>query len=212
MADEQPNARADWDQRIGRRTGVDSEVSTPVLPAPLVVEAAEGRGQVTLSWLPVTGAIGYVVHRSPAADGPWEPVDFGGGDVLALPHPPFTDTTGKPGETAWYAVAAIPDVRATGPLSRAVAATSQASGDGQVRVAVDTARPLGTMPRPWRPMIGSEQSHLLSTDLTGGRRIGEELSEAMRLAHQELGVQAVRAHGILRRPGGVPRDRRHAVA
>ena len=63
---------------------------------------------------------------------------------------------------------------------------------------VDAARPAGPLHRPWRPMIGSEHlSHLLSTDRTGGRPIGEELAEALRIAHDELGVAAVRAHGIL---------------
>ena len=47
-------------------------------------------------------------------------------------------------------------------------------------------------------MIGSEHlSCLLRRDRTGGRVIGTELREALRIAHDELGVRAVRAHGIL---------------
>ena len=47
-------------------------------------------------------------------------------------------------------------------------------------------------------MIGSEHlSYLLSRDRTGGRVIGAELREALRIARDELGVRAVRAHGIL---------------
>ena len=47
-------------------------------------------------------------------------------------------------------------------------------------------------------MIGSEHlSHALSTDETGGRVVGEELSAALSAAHHELGVSHVRAHGIL---------------
>ena len=47
-------------------------------------------------------------------------------------------------------------------------------------------------------MIGSEHlSCLLSRDRTGGRVIGAELREALRIAHDELGVRAVRAHAIL---------------
>ena len=32
-----------------------------------------------------------------AADGPWEPLDHAGRDVLAVPHPPYVDTTGDAG-------------------------------------------------------------------------------------------------------------------
>ena len=55
-----------------------------------------GAGQVTLRWEPVDGAIGYLVHRAPAADGPFEAVDHGGRDVLAVPGPVYCDTTGEP--------------------------------------------------------------------------------------------------------------------
>ncbi len=47
-------------------------------------------------------------------------------------------------------------------------------------------------------MIGSEHlSHALSRDTTGGQVVGEELSSALRAAHDELGVTHVRAHHIL---------------
>ena len=66
---------------------------------------------------------------------------------------------------------------------------------------------LGPLPRPWRPMIGSEHlSHMLSTDLTGGRVVGEELTSALRAAHDELGVTHVRAHAILGDDLGVYRE------
>ena len=56
----------------------------------------------------------------------------------------------------------------------------------------------GALERPWEPMIGSEHlSYMLSRDRTGGRVIGPELREALRIAHDELGVRAVRAHAIL---------------
>ena len=38
---------------------------------------------------------------------------------------------------------------------------------------------------------------MLSADRTGGRVIGAELTEALHIVHDELGVAAVRAHGIL---------------
>ena len=74
----------------------------------------------------------------------------------------------------------------------------EAAGEAVVAVTVDAARAAGPLHRPWRPMIGSEHlSHMLSTDRTGGRVIGEELAEALRIVHDELGVAAVRAHAIL---------------
>ena len=66
-----------------------------------------------------------------------------------------------------------------------------------MEVRVDAATVVAELPRPWRMMIGSEHlSHALSTDTTGGRVVGEELSAALRAAHRELGVTHVRAHGI----------------
>jgi xylan 1,4-beta-xylosidase len=169
------------------------------LEAPDGLVARPGRAQVTLDWAPAPGAIGYLVHRADGPAGPFQPLDHHGGDtVLAVPHPPYADTQVEPGRTRWYAVAAIADVDSTGPLSAPVAAAPAPEGAATVAVRVDAARPAGTLHRPWRPMIGSEHlSHLLSSDRTGGRVIGDELTEALRIAHDELGVAAVRAHGIL---------------
>jgi xylan 1,4-beta-xylosidase len=67
-----------------------------------------------------------------------------------------------------------------------------------VVIDVDTASELRPLPRPWRPMIGSEHlSHALSEDTTGGRPVGAELTAALRAVHEELGVTHVRAHAIL---------------
>jgi xylan 1,4-beta-xylosidase len=182
----------------GPRAGQFS--ATPAaLAAPAGLSARAGRAQVTLDWAPVEGAIGYLMHRADAPDGPFLPLDHHGGDtVFAVPHPPYADTQVEPGRTVWYAVAAIPDVHTVGPLSAPVASAPDPSGGAAVAVRVDAGRPTGPLPRPWRPMIGSEHlSHLLSLDRTGGRVIGQELVEALRIVHEELGVAAVRAHGIL---------------
>lgn len=169
------------------------------LAAPAGLAARPGVGQVTLEWAPVDGAIGYLVHRADTADGPFEPLDHHGGDtVLAVAHPPYADTQVEAGRTHWYAIAAVPDADTVGPLSAPVAAAPTAGGEAAVAVQVDAARPTGPLHRPWRPMIGSEHlSHMLSADRTGGRVIGAELTEALRIVHDELGVAAVRAHGIL---------------
>ena len=160
-----------------------------------------GQGHVTLDWDPVPGAAGYLVYR--AAGEPYEPLDHGGGDVLAVPAGPYADTSGEPGRVRHYAVAAVADGASAGPLSDAVAA-APAAARGRAAVTIEVGaepaagRSAGELARPWQPMIGSEHlSCLLRRDRTGGRAIGTELREALRIAHDELGVRAVRAHGIL---------------
>ena len=247
-------ARADWTERVGRRTGeAGGEAGAlPKLPPPSGLRAQPGVGQVTLDWEYVEGAVGYLVHRAVSGDGPFEPLDHLGRDVLAVPHPPYADTTCKPGEQWWYAVAAVADVRSVGELSAPVAAgpfdapqpgsvaaqgvtdaaetfsarelasarepvSAQAIASAQERpgapparvaIEVDAGDVTGPLPRPWRPMIGSEHlSHLLNKDTTGGRPIGAELTEALRIVATELGVQTVRAHAILGDDLGVYRER-----
>ncbi|GIE98703.1 GH39 family glycosyl hydrolase [Paractinoplanes rishiriensis] len=267
-------ARADWAALMGGGGAQDRAAGEPVradLPAPGGLTAVRGRGQVTLRWDPVPGAIGYAVHRAPTEHGPFTVVDHGGGDVLAVPHGPYADTT--PGRGGWYAVAALQTVVAIGPLSRPAAteptspptawppgpaspgnsiphhpappfatqpihpeSPSDAAPDlpasrtslhpGPALDPLSTTPPLSTDPAPpivdisvtaaaegvplhrvWQDMVGSEHlSHLLSADRTGGRVIGDELREALRRVHDELGVRSARAHGILCDDLGVYRE------
>ncbi len=203
-------ARADWERRIGRR-GLPADEGGR-LPPPSGLRAVAGGGHVTLDWDPVPGAAGYLVYRAEAADGPFEPLDHGGGDVLAVPGGPYADTSGEPGRVRYYAVAAVTDGTSAGPRSEPVAATPGAvrgpvtvevggtdgiAGDPAAEDGASGGVP-GELERPWEAMIGSEHlSYLLREDTTGGQVIGTELREALRIAHDELGVQAVRAHGIL---------------
>ncbi len=198
-------ARARFEEGIGRRTGAGPQDSD--FPSPGSLRARAGRGHVTLDWDPVDGAVGYLVHRAPTEGGPFEPIDHGGNDVLAVPHPPYVDTSGERDREHWYAVAALPEASRMGQLSEPVSGTAASSGDAAVRVDVDAGVVVGRLDRPWRPMIGSEHlSLMLSKDEVGGRRIGPELTDALRLAHQELGVQSVRAHAILCDDLGVYRE------
>jgi xylan 1,4-beta-xylosidase len=214
------DARADWEERIGRRVvgrgpGQEGHGGPAAgLARPAGLRATPGLGHVTLDWDPVPGAAGYLVCR--AAGEPYEPLDHGGGDVLAVPAGPYADTSGEPGRVRHYAVAAVADGASAGPLSDAIAAAPSAPDetgapertDGLPTVTIDVGGPVDRGPafgpgsaeldRPWQPMIGSEHlSYLLSRDRTGGRVIGTEVREALRIAHDELGVGAVRAHGIL---------------
>lgn len=76
----------------------------------------------------------------------------------------------------------------------------------QVTVTVG-AEVTGELPRPWEHMIGGGQlSALLRRDRTGGRVIGDDLQDALRIARDELGIRAVRGHGILSDELGVYRD------
>ncbi len=201
-------ARADWDHRIGRRRGPGLDPGGPGrLTPPGGLRAVPGRGHVMLDWEPVPGAAGYLVHRADDAAGPFEPLDHGGGDVLAVPAGPYADTSGD-GRVRYYAVAAVADGESAGPLSGPVAATPDPGGTGVVAVEVGS-EVTGELARPWEPMIGSEHlSYMLRRDRTGGRVIGAELSEALRIARDELGVRAVRAHGILCDDLGVYREGR----
>jgi xylan 1,4-beta-xylosidase len=203
-----PAARTDWEERIGRR-GADMAGRAARLTAPTGLRAVRGRGQVTLHWDPVPGAAGYLVYRSDRPEGPFGPLDHGGGDVLAIPNGPYGDPAADGAAPAYYKVSAVAGPNAAGPQSApATAGPPAALADGTPILNV-TVGPGETrvLPRPWEPMIGSEHlSYLLSADRTGGRVIGDELREALRIAHDDLGVRAVRAHGILCDDLGVYRE------
>ena len=194
-------ARTDWENRIGRRSDTVAAGQIPVLAPPAGLYASPGVGQVTLHWEPVDGAVGYQVVR----DG--KPLDHQGGDVLAVPHGPYADTTGEPGVAYRYAVATVTDVDVTGPTGDEVVAASLELEDAGVEVLVDLGTVVRELPRPWRPMIGSEHlSLLLSDETVGGQSISADLTSALRAAHDELGVSTVRAHAILCDDLGVYRE------
>ncbi|MDP4509962.1 GH39 family glycosyl hydrolase [Nonomuraea turcica] len=181
-------AHRDWQDRIGQASGEITAASRPVLEAPTGLRAVPGAGAVTLTWDPVPGAIGYLLHRDE------EPIGQPDVDVPAVPSCRYVDTGHG---AADYAVAAISAMDTIGPLSPAVE-TGPAASAREVSVHVDARRTSGDLPRPWKLMVGSEHlSYLLNTDESGGRPIGEELTEALRIMRDELGVETVRAHGIL---------------
>src|SRR5579863_5929136 len=170
-------ARADWERWIGRRGVPGPGARADSLPQPGGLRAAPGGGHVTLDWDPVPGAAGYLVYRADRSGGPFEPLDHGGGDVLAVPAGPYADTSGEAGVVRYYAVAAVADGESVGPMSAPVAAASGSVMAAGVRIDVG-ASTVGELARPWEPMIGSEHlSYLLRRDRTGGRVIGTELRE-----------------------------------
>ncbi|WP_084958923.1 GH39 family glycosyl hydrolase [Thermoactinospora rubra] len=195
-------ARRDWRERIHQASGQVAPVTQIALPAPAGLRATPGAGHVTLTWDPVPGAIGYLVHR----DG--VPVTQPDVDVPAVPGCRYVDTGHGP---ATYTVAAVATMELTGPPSQPVSAAPLPPSDhaevAEVSVAVDASAVTGTLARPWTHMIGSEHlSHLLCRDRTGGRPIGAELAEALRIMREEFGVRTVRAHAILGDDLGVYRE------
>ncbi|MGW0805976.1 GH39 family glycosyl hydrolase [Nonomuraea sp. NPDC002799] len=183
-------AHRDWQDRAGQPSGPATPAAGPAPPAPTGLRAVPGAGQVTLTWDPVPGAIGYLVHRDGA---PAVQPDV---DVPAVPSCRYVDTGHG---AAAYTVAALAGTDLAGPLSAEVRAEPlPAGGPAAVSVRVDAGRVTRALPRPWAYMVGSEHlSHLLSTDETGGRPIGEELAGALRMVRDELGVATVRAHAVL---------------
>ena len=199
MTNVERGAREDWEARIGIRSDAEGGLELPVLEAPSDLRASAGRGQVTLDWEPVEGAAGYVIERAPHADGPWELLEIGEPEVRPVPHPPFTDSNGAPGREAHYRVAAAASVKDFDqPRSNVATAIPATAGEAGVDIAIDVASVIGPVDRPWRPIIGSEHLSQVEAGIgPGGRPIGTEFSDALRLAHDELGVEAVRAHAIL---------------
>lgn len=205
-------ARVDWERRVGQHPDSVAEAAVaPELAPPDGVLAEPGGGQVTLRWTPVPGAAGYVVQRADRPDGPFTTIDHGGGDVLAVPGPSYADTTGRPGVEYAYAVASLSSADGShGPRSSPVRAAA-ALVAGPVTVDVDAGSVIGPLARPWR-MLGAEHlSQLFYGPNEHGVPVGAEFADALRLAQEELGVDRIRAHGILldelgvySEPDGVP--------
>lgn len=201
------DARTDWEARIGLGSDAEAGLELPRLAAPGGLTARAGRAQVTLDWWPVDGAAGYVIERSEDGN-EWELLEIGEPEVRPVPHPPFTDTAGVPGRRVWYRVAAAASVKDFDqPRSEIVDATPGTDGPAEVQIAVRAARGTGPIERPWRPIIGAEHlSQLDSSEMTGGRPIGLEFEAALRMAHDELAVEMVRAHAILNDDLGTYRE------
>jgi xylan 1,4-beta-xylosidase len=196
--------RQAWEEELQARQALHEESS---LPPPPRVELRSGRGQVTLNWEEVPGASGYLIYRAEAQEGPYRPLDHGGGDVLAVPKPPYADTTGVLGAQYWYRVAALPFKEASpGLLSAPLEGRSDHRAAPPLELEVDAEGVASRLERPWR-MLGSEHLSLLENrDQVGPETLGEGLEAALRLARKELGVRYLRAHGILDDDLGVYRE------
>jgi xylan 1,4-beta-xylosidase len=210
--DEARAAREDWEQRIYRRL-TDTKNADPslALPAPKGVRATGAVGHVRLDWDAVEGAAGYLIERVDP-DGAKRLLQHGGSDVPAVPHSPFADTGLEPGVEYGYRIAAV--IGAEYPAwnwSDEVTATPSGGAPAAVQLEVDATEQVDTLQRVWR-MVGSERLTQLRFDDDGnGNKIGPEFAEALRIAHDDLGVDRVRAHAILHDDNGVVRRNDHGL-
>jgi xylan 1,4-beta-xylosidase len=191
------HARQDFEQRIYRRLeDADGSTAAPDLPAPARLAAEPGAGHVRLSWDPVPGAAGYVIERT-GPDGAPKILRHGGSDVAAVVGPPFADTGIADGTDYGYRVAAVTAPENPPAVWSAPVTGRTAEGEpGAVEVAVDASAVTGRLDRVWR-MIGSERLSQLRTTETGpSGGIAAEFAEALRIAHDDLGADLVRAHAI----------------
>jgi xylan 1,4-beta-xylosidase len=194
------DARADWERRIYRRlTETTRADPASELAAPTGISSTSGNGFVRLEWEPVRGAAGYVLERG-RADRDEEPaiISHGGSDVPAVVDPVFADTGIDDGVTYRYRVGAVlGNEHPVWHWSEPVEGATSGTAGGQVAVRVDAAGHDGQLDRVWW-LVGSERlTQLRFGDLGNGHPIGEEFTEALRVAHDDLGVVAVRAHAIL---------------
>ncbi|WP_314175326.1 GH39 family glycosyl hydrolase [Streptomyces winkii] len=200
-------ARLDWEQRIGLPSdlplaepgGAPKLTGTARLPAPLGLCSEDGTGHVLLDWEPVEGALGYLVHRADTVDGPYEPLDHRGGDVLAVPSPPYADTLVEPGQGYWYKVASWTDAGPGALPAEPVRGCPKARGTRPpaVTVEVDAGAEPVPLPPVWNRMIGAEHLSMLlwSEPGPGGADVAKEYGDALGIVRDELGVRTVRAHG-----------------
>jgi xylan 1,4-beta-xylosidase len=193
----QSEARADWERRIYQRltdtTGVDERMA---LPAPSRVRGVGAVGHVRLAWDPVPGAAGYAIERSEGPDGTPVILDHGGSDVPAVPATAFADTGLRDGVRYRYRIGAVAGAEYPAwAWSSPVVAGTASGPPAPVEVSVDAARVTGRLDRVWR-MVGSERLSQLRLP-PGDGHIAAEFAAALRRAHDDLGVTAVRAHAIL---------------
>jgi len=192
------DARADWTQRIARKTSdvASTRRRTVDLPAPTGLQATGASGHIRLTWNPVPGAAGYLIERTEGEDGRPRILDHGGSDVAAVSAVQFADTGVRDGIVYGYRIGAVAGAEYPATSwSQRVSARTLTDSSGPLEIRIDASNVTGRLNRVWN-MIGSERLSQLS--LVGDQRwIAAEFAAALRQAHDDLGVTFVRAHAIL---------------
>ena len=190
------SARADWEQRIYRRTESGESAGISLEP-PGDLVATPGQGQVSLTWSPVPEASGYVVSRADSPDGEFVALEHGNSDVEPVPETWYADSIVEPGRRYAWRVQAVSAVGLeAGPASEAVTGAALTDLADPLTVGVDASRPSGRLERVWE-MVGSERiSSLWLEQDAFGNTVGKDVEAAYRLAHDEIGARRVRAHAI----------------
>lgn len=177
------------------------------------VRAAGGCGHVVVSWEPLPEAVSYRVLRRDRPRGEFRLAgSFGVAPRIVLnvlrrfipgepfgrfPRPPFVDTAVTPGRSYSYQVIANDGSAWSSPGEIAEVSVPVAT-PSSINIRVEAASEKGKLPHKWEYAIGSEHlSYLLTTDASPEvRNAGAALRFANKLAHDELGMTYVRAHGI----------------
>ena len=181
------------------------------------VRATAGKGTISIDWTPIPTAICYQVLRSNHPDGPFALASsvfgvapifvenalerfFPGEPFGRVPRGPWVDTDIRPGHTYYYRVrgndgSAWSAVEATVPAT----ASDLSAQVPEVRISVDAGRSIGPIEHKWEIALGSEHlSYMLKGDVNEHvKAAGAGLRAGNRLAHDTLGIQYIRAHGIL---------------
>ncbi|MBV8632430.1 MAG: hypothetical protein JOZ83_15990 [Silvibacterium sp.] len=181
------------------------------------VRATTGRGIISVDWTPIPNAICYQVLRSESPDGPFSLASsvYGAVPVVVehalerylpgepigrVPHGPWIDSDIRPGHTYYYRVRGN-DGMAWSPQGPTVSAIAlKPSGqEPTVRIRIDAAHPVGSFEHKWEMALGSEHlSYIFEGDINKHlKKAGAGLRAGNKLAHDALGIQYIRAHGIL---------------
>ena len=186
----------------------DASAGPALAPATTAGISARPRlGHIELAWDPVPGAAGYLIERAEGTK-PFEIIRHGGSDVPAVVGSPFADTGLADGVDYTYRVGVVAGAEYAptdwaGPVTARTARLDAAEHCDQVTIEVDAASDAGRLDRVWR-MIGSERlTQLRPGKDAASEQVASEFADALELAHTELGVRMVRAHGILHDDNGV---------
>jgi xylan 1,4-beta-xylosidase len=180
------------------------------LTPPANVKTSAGRGQNTLQWDAVPGAISYRVYRSEKADRGYRPLSrsvAAGNAIMRLVLADSLPTEHESGtgfvdamvdsRTYYYTVRAFDGSGWSEPSAPASAAPE--GGSGSLWVRADAGREIGPLEHTWETAIGSENpGYYLKEDAGRGlHNAGAGLRKANKRMRDAFGMRYVRMHGVL---------------